>query len=331
MMPRLGLMALRQRLRRYGPARRDRSPRISGLAALLALCLCTVAAAGMDDEPQRDQLDRVRERGALEVAVYKDFPPYSYQDESGRWTGVDVQLAQALADQLQVSLKLRPFQADENMDDDLRNNIWKGHYLGGGVADVMLHVGMDPQYVARSERATLFAPYFHEAVAIAYRPEKFPALESPLKLMAGKVAVEVDSISDYYLSGAFGGRLREVAVRVPSTHEAVALFLSGEADAVMAPRGELQGALQAHGDQSVDYSQTEFAGMFRTAWDIGMAVKAGNPQLEAALRAALERLREEGRLASAFTRYGLDYVAPQIVAGPASAAQLAQARQARGR
>ena len=35
---------------------------------------------------------------------------------------------------------LLPFNADENMNDDLRNLVWRGHYLGFGPADVQVTV-----------------------------------------------------------------------------------------------------------------------------------------------------------------------------------------------
>jgi hypothetical protein len=49
--------------------------------------------------------------------------------------GIDVDLAAALADTLGMKVTPLPFQADENMDDDLRNMVWQGHYLGFGPAD----------------------------------------------------------------------------------------------------------------------------------------------------------------------------------------------------
>ncbi|MES9929292.1 MAG: transporter substrate-binding domain-containing protein, partial [Candidatus Thiodiazotropha sp. 6PDIVS] len=78
-------------------------------------------------------LQRIHERGVLEVAVYADFPPFSYRSERGRIVGIDVDIAQALAKRLGVVAAIRAVGADENMEDDLRNNVWKGHYLGGGV------------------------------------------------------------------------------------------------------------------------------------------------------------------------------------------------------
>jgi len=276
-----------------------------------ALLLCGTAAA-------EDRLQQLRETGVLEVAVYRDFPPYSYPGSDGSYTGVDVDLAAALAQRLGLRLKLRPFLADENMDDDLRNQVWKGHYLGGGVADLMLHVGLDPAYAERQDKVSLFNAYQHETLAVIYRPRRGPPIDSPLALADRRIGVEVDTIGDYYLSGAFNGRLRTAAVRKLSVSEAIAAYLKGEVDAVMAPRSQLQGALHRAGIKAEEFEINEFAGSFRTSWDVGMAVKAGNPELEQALRAALDELRSEGRLQALFAAHGVEQALPSSPAALAA-------------
>jgi len=286
---------------------------------LLALWLPTSVLAADDDadEAVLDQLDQARERGVLEVAVYRDFPPYSYPQQ-GKYVGADVDLAAALARKIGLPLKVRPIMPGDDADDDLRNNIWKGHYLGGGVADVMLHVGMDPQYVARQDKADLFSPYFREAVSIAYRPGRYKNLTTPMALVGTKVGVELGSISDYYMSGAYGGRLRTSAVRLPTTQAAVQALADDEIDSVMAPRGELQGLMKMIGGLSIETRTTEFQGLFRTAWDVGIAIKAGNPKLKAAIQTALQELQTSGELKSIYAGYGIDYVAPEMASTAAA-------------
>ena len=74
---------------------------------LLALWLPTSVLAADDDadEAVLDQLDQARERGVLEVAVYRDFPPYSYPQQ-GKYVGADVDLAAALARKIGLPLYL---------------------------------------------------------------------------------------------------------------------------------------------------------------------------------------------------------------------------------
>lgn len=277
--------------------------------ALVAMLLAPLAAFAQEAS---DPLAAVKSRGVLDVAMYADFPPWSYKNADNKPAGVDVDLGKALAEKLGVSFKPRLFAADENMEDDLRNNVWKGHYLGGGVADVMLHAPVDPAFAAKEDKVDFFGAYFHEAVTVVYRPDQLEAFETPLALTGHKVAVEIDSISDYYMSGAFNGRLRSVAVRKPTLADAVNALKAGEVDAVMAPRGELQGLLKTAQFGDVAFKEQQLVGMFRTAWDVGMAVKNEDAKtLRDALAKALDELKREGKLAAIFAAHGIEYAAPK--------------------
>jgi ABC-type amino acid transport substrate-binding protein len=286
------------------------------LRTLIAATTCAIigATAGAANANAEDRLDRINERGELSVAVYRDFAPYSFADDKGRYTGIDVDIAEALAKQLGVRLVLRPVMAGEDSDDDLRNNIWRGPLIGGSVSDLMLHIGMDPEYVQRTEKAELFNAYQRETVAVVYNAQKLTALETPMALAGHRVAVENDSISDFYLSGAFNGRLRSSIVRKPSADEAVAAYLAGEVDAVMAPRGQLEGALFKAQQTASRVDITEFVGLFRTSWDVGMAIASGNPALKAALMDAMNGLQQSGQLDALYSRYGVTRAQPELMA-----------------
>ena len=49
-------------------------------------------------------MEEIRERGVLRVAVYKDFPPYSYR-EGARYRGTDVDLARAIAERMGLPMQ----------------------------------------------------------------------------------------------------------------------------------------------------------------------------------------------------------------------------------
>ena len=286
------------------------------LVAMGALLCVATRTGGAEETVAADLLTQARERGVIEVAVYGDFPPFSFGRSAAEARGIDVGLARAIAQALGVTLKLRLIDAGESVSDDLRNHVWKGHYLGGGVADVMLHVGYDQAFARHESNILLFAPYFHETVVIGYRPGRIRHPESPLALTEHKVAVEANTISDLIMSSAYGGALRSATVHEQSLPEAVHALYVGEVDGVMGPRGELQGLLDELNVHDVLFYPQPPVGQMRTSWDVGIAVRRGaGDALAAAVQKAVQNLQTSGALAGMFTQYGVDYAAP-TAAGP---------------
>src|SRR4051794_4799247 len=165
-----------------------------------------VAAAGMAGLPLGGgaaPVGGVRGGGAPAVGIYQDMPPFH---AGGK--GIDVELAQALAESLGVRLSLLPFPADDNMADDLRNMVWRGHYLGYGPADVLLHVPVDRPLMEANPQVTIFAPYCRDSVAIARRLDAVAQLEVLSELAGHAVAVPGQSLAGWLLIGADGGAYR---------------------------------------------------------------------------------------------------------------------------
>jgi polar amino acid transport system substrate-binding protein len=200
-------------------------------------------------------------------------------------------------------------QADENVEDDLRNAVWKGHYLGGGVADVMLHVPVDPEYARRIDKVSLFGPYYQERLEVVRNVKRIPQLVNLQIFAQEKIGVEVDSISSLYLLSAFGGRLRNNVLHFKTPREAVAAMRRGDVAAVMAPRTELEAGLA--GDSEA-YAITPVAtpGLAVSAWPLGMAVKAENRELASALESAMSDLLKTGTVQSIFKKHGITHTAP---------------------
>ncbi len=262
-----------------------------------------------DDEP--DRLEVIKRNGTIEIAVYRSFPPWSYQPESGAFTGIDVEIGQALADEIGVKMSVRPFTADETMGDDIRNQVWKGHYLGGGTADAMLHVGMAPAFQKDNDQATFLAPYYDETMGFAYDAERMGGdVDSPLALAGKKVGVQLDSLGDYFLTSAYQGRLRNDVEHFNSVPAAMRALNKGDVAAVMAPVGELSGAAKMLDEQHVRIRTTPLSGMYQTSWNVGVAIKAGNPELAKAIKSAMGKLEADGRLEEIFKTYGVPYRAP---------------------
>lgn len=247
---------------------------------------------------------RIQARGVLSVAIYNDNPPFNVK---GR--GIDVELARLLATQLGLKLNLLPFDADEKMGDDLRNMVWKGHYLGYGPADVMLHVPVDKPLMDSERQVLIFGPYYRERVVMARRLDRLPDLESLAALKGHKVAVAGQSLAGWLLIGADQGAYREqLTTHLPDGVAAARLLQSGEVDAAAGQASELYSVL---GDDKRFFIEAlPMPRAPRDGWAVGMAVKKQSVELAQALQASLNAVVADGRLAKAFAAAQVPWQAP---------------------
>jgi ABC-type amino acid transport substrate-binding protein len=264
------------------------------LARLAPLAAAATAAAPL--HARATPLERVKERGALVVAVYNDLPPFNDGDR-----GIDRAIAQALADALGVRLTLLPFNADENMADDLRNMVWRGHYLGFGPADVLLHVPVDRPLMDATPQATIFAPYYRERVAIARDLQRLPQLDTLAPLAGQAVAVAGQSLAGWLLIGADQGAYRgQLSTQWKHGADAAGALRRGEVAAAAGHQSELESVLR--GDPRFAITPLPVPRAPRAGWAVGMAVKRGSTALAQALQAAMNELAASGRLAEMFAR-----------------------------
>jgi ABC-type amino acid transport substrate-binding protein len=239
-------------------------------------------------------LDKIKAKGVLTVAVYKDNPPFS--EQAGE---VDVSLAQLLADELGVKLSLMPFDAGENMGDDLRNMVWKGHYLGYGPADVMLHVPVDKPLMQDQPKVHIFGPYYRSSIMLARNVERFPQLNSLASLKGQSIAVPGQTLAGWLMLGADNGAYRDQLItKLNNGMDAARLLQKGEVAAAVGEAAELQAVLGNDPHFAIEALPIPRAP--RDGWVIGMAVKKEATDLARALQEALNHLAQDGRLAKAF-------------------------------
>lgn len=296
--------------------RRRVAAAILGLSALLA---APEAQARCEDwvpqpKPQnasRDivgaDLDAIQERGWIDIAVYDDFPPWSFEEE-GKPAGVDVEIGRIIAEDLGVEPRFRLVAADETLDADLRNWIWQGPATGGRVANLMMHLPYDSELTCRIEQVVFTGLYHEERMGIAYRLDAFPdAAPVPAFFRSREVGVENHAMADFYLSSFAGGQMRENVLRYPSTEDAMEALASSEVTGAMGPLSQLEGAkaegLAVHAPPMPGFARRERtirAAVYQAWRPLGYAV-------EDAVAAGLA----DGRIEAIFARHGLTLSPPE--------------------
>ncbi|WP_444438992.1 substrate-binding periplasmic protein [Pseudomonas sp. A6] len=286
---------------------------------LLSLLCGLLLLLGQAEAKVRPYEDMVAS-GVLRVAVYQNFPPYSYM-QGGQPHGIDVDLATRLAQGLGLRAEFLWVIPGERLDDDLRNFIWKGHYLRPGVvADVMLRVPYDRDYSNKrndvgelaNDQVVMFGPYQRERWQVVNDARRLPQVDTIAAFREHRIGVELDSVPSFYLTSVLGGQLSAMTVHFPSTQAAFDAMRAGKVDAVMALRGELDWMrAQAHDDQLKNAENT-YPSLGQPDWDIGMAVHESNRQLSNALDGELEELVRSGELAKLYAGYGVRYELPGL-------------------
>ena len=269
-------------------------------AALCALALaCVFAAPAVAEESvEKTPLQKIQDRGVLTVALYKDFPPFS-----DKGVGIDVDLATALAAKL--GLKMTPlwFDAGDNMERDFRFMVVKGHPLGYGPADMMMHVPVDKEYMQRLKDVEIFAPYHRERYAMARNLEKIPTLDNLEPFEKQSLSVEDNCMGELVMLSADNGRYRENLKIFKTGGEAVAALRSGAVPAALAQQGELEGGLAGASGFEIDLPPQPVLRMRQ--WALGLAVRSDNLELAKLLQKAMNDLVEEGKLKSIMQSYGV--------------------------
>lgn len=271
---------------------------------LIALSLIGSAA-------QARPLDEVVDSGKITVFAYSDYAPYSWVDDAGP-QGIDVDVARHFGEALGVEVEFLIRGADENLDDDLRVNIWKGDLVHRKAADVMMHVPFDREIDIRNEFAVLTAPYFQEEMAVVFNTDEHEKVETFGRFVSNPIAVELDTAGDFFLSNAFRGLLQQSIKRGRTFADTQTLYTEGEVGALMGSRAQAQWVAFKATDVNSKVVQPPMPGIVRTGWPIGIAIKHDSRDLGYALGDVLTALIESGKMKQIYTQYGVEWAAPEL-------------------
>ena len=250
----------------------------------VALAAATLAGPAAYAQTELSDLAKIRASGALKVAVYKDNAPFS-DGPANAVTGLDVSIAEAVAAKMGLRLSLLPFDAGENMNDDLRNMVWRGHYLGYGPADVMLQVPVDRYLMNENRQALIFAPYMRQVPVLLFDARKVAEVRAPEDLKGLPLAAERGAGQASLLMGYGGGLLRNQVSIQPSGPAAAQQVVDGKAAAAYVTRAQAESVLATLNPRPEHFKLTELVlgNIPDRGWPVGMAIKAGHKELGQAI------------------------------------------------
>lgn len=184
--------------------------RLAILASSLVLaCAATLAAL---PAAAQDSLAKIKEKGVLSVGVKNDYKPWGFLEPSGKIVGLEIDLAQAVADKIGVKLEMLPVTGANRMEFLKQGRIDMIVATMGDTADRRKIVGMvEPNYYAGA--TNVMAPksaglkkwedlkgrkvcavqgaYYNRRVSQLYTPDLtvFPTVPDALNALAGNNCV----------------------------------------------------------------------------------------------------------------------------------------------
>ena len=295
---------------------------VGGAGDAAAIWRCDDLAKGFDDVvPNRSDtvivvgqdFDTILERGYMTFAFYEEFPPFSWE-EGGRPRGIDIDIAKVVADEIGVEGRFHLVQADETVDADLRNYVWRGPVVSGTVHNVMFHVPYNKDFQCRNEFVVLGGQYYNETLATAYRRDTFPdGAPTTGYFRYHKVGVDGGSLAAFYLQNFGGGMLLPNVVTYYGHREAFEGMMAGEVDAVMGIKGILRHLDVTLDDGSGDAYAVDTPPLVNfgiSEWTLGIAVNFRYRELFYTVDGIIADMQADGRMERIFADYGLEWTPP---------------------
>ncbi|MEZ9849208.1 transporter substrate-binding domain-containing protein [Vibrio breoganii] len=132
-----------------------------------------------------NQLDAIKESGVLKVAVPQDFPPFGSVNINLQPQGYDIDMAQYLADQMDVKLELAPVTSANRIP-----------YLQTRKVDLVISsLGKNPERERAIDFTDAYAPFF-----LGVFGSDAETVSSPEELAGKTVGVTRGSVEDIELS-----------------------------------------------------------------------------------------------------------------------------------
>lgn len=212
------------------------------------------------------------------VGTSADFPPYSYKTKDNQFTGFDVELVQALADELHLEARFV----------DLRFEILIPELQLGSIDMVAACMTETPK---RALLVSYTKPYAQDQLVIVSRANK--PITTLQELYGTDVAVNEGYYADIYVSTL--SQLQPL--RLESVADAMFALLYGRVDAFVTARN----TVQEHADR-YNLVITPIPDAFET---YSLAIAKNNPQLLTTINDGIARLQESGKLELLKKKWGL--------------------------
>lgn len=250
--------------------------RVGALALGLALAFGGIGAAAAN------QLDDIKARGVLEVAVDVGNPPFAMMDANFQPTGSEIETAKLMAHDLGVDIKFLTVPTSGRIQ-----------FLVSGKADVAIStLSITPE---RLQVVDFSIPYSESTIIVAAAKEL--PLTSYADLGGMSVAVTRGTVNDTLLTDSTVNVPNVEIVRFEDDPTASAAVVSGQFKVYATSRPLLQQLKQSNPNLDLE---EKFVGK---AFPLGVAIRKGQPELTAWINSWIKTNLDNGKLIDIYQKY----------------------------
>lgn len=246
--------------------------------AMVLACLMLMTVFAGCSKPAADNELNLVEDGKLIMSTNAAFPPYEMTDDKGNFIGIDVEVAQAIADKLGLELVI----------DDMEFTAALEAAQKGKADMVMAGVTVDPD----RQMVMDFSDSYAKGVQVVIVPEN-SAIKTIDDLEGKKIGTQMGTTGYIYCSDDYGD---ENVVAYDNGITAVQALLNGTIDCIVIDNAPAQAFVKEN--PGLKILDTEYA-----VEDYAIGFAKGNTALKDAVNKALAELIADGTVQKIVDKY----------------------------
>ena len=253
---------------------------VLGTMSVLALAACGNTSESADSAATAGSsaLQEIKDSGKLVIGTCADYPPYEWhliKDGKDEIIGFDIDIAQAIADELGVELEIKDMDFDGLIP-----------ALSTGKIDMII-AGMNPTE-ERKQSVDFTDIYYTQKDALVIKSEDAENIQSENDLKKASLATQKATIQETYLLENFPDAALQ---SVPKWNTAILSLVTGKVDAVL--------MVETVAKQYVEQNEgLEIAGfdVASTPNESAIAVAKDNKDFLDAVNDILDEMKESGQI-----------------------------------
>lgn len=227
-------------------------------------------------------LDKIKEKGEIVLLTNAQFPPYEYLGDDNKPAGVDIDIANMIAEELGVKLKVVDMDFDGLIP---ALNGGKGDFVAAGLTITD----------ERKQSVDFSEPYANATQLIIVNKEN-PKVANADDFIGKTIGVQLGTTGDIYVSEVEGATVKQYK----SGLEASMDLANGKLDAVVLDQLPAESIVASN--DTLTLIDTPF-----TEEQYAMAVKKGDAELADAINKVLKQLMDAGKVAEMTSAHAEKY------------------------